>query len=51
MITPPYDDQKYLRVYRAISRSFLETDIKDRLLEAEDPGEIIYIFDTYLGLP
>ena len=47
MTAPPYDDKLYLRIYRAIAKAFLETDVKEQLLSTNSPGEIIRIFNRY----
>ena len=49
MTAPPYDDKLYLKVYKAIAEAFLHTDVKKRLLEASEPGEIIRTFNEYFG--
>lgn len=48
MIAPLHDDRQYLRFYRNIARTFLETDIKIELLSVEDPDEVIKILHHYL---
>jgi mannitol/fructose-specific phosphotransferase system IIA component (Ntr-type) len=47
MVAPLYDDRQYLRIYRSIAKAFLETDVKQRLLEVQYPGEVIRIFNEY----
>ena len=44
---PPYDDKLYLRLYKSIAKALLETDVKDVLLDVEEPGEVIRAFNTY----
>lgn len=47
MTAPPYDDKLYLKLYRSIAKAILETDVKEQLLNAKEPGEIIRIFNQY----
>ncbi|HNZ66622.1 MAG: PTS sugar transporter subunit IIA [Planctomycetes bacterium] len=47
MVAPPYDDKAYLRIYRGIALAFQHTDVKQRLLEVQEPTEVIRIFDRY----
>lgn len=45
MVAPPYNDRDYERCHKAVENAFENTDIKDRLLNAKKPGEVIRIFD------
>lgn len=47
MIAPKHDDRFYLKIYKIISKAFLETDIKQELLAADTPDKIIRILDKY----
>lgn len=47
MVAPQYDDKAYLRIYRSIALGFQNTDVKEQLLEVEEPSEVIRIFDRY----
>ena len=47
MIAPTYDDRLYLRIYRSIAKAFLETAVKQLLLDVQEPGEVIRIFNDY----
>lgn len=41
MVSPPYDDRTYLRVYQKIGRIFLQEGALQRILEASTGHEII----------
>ncbi len=45
MAAPPYDDKHYLKIYKLLSKAFLETDAKEQLLEAHSPSQVIRIFN------
>jgi mannitol/fructose-specific phosphotransferase system IIA component (Ntr-type) len=47
MVAPTYDDKLYLRLYRSIAKAILETDVKEKLLAAQRPSEVIYLFNEY----
>ena len=49
MVAPPYDDKYYLKVERAIAAAFAEgDDLRDQLLEADDPGEVIRLLSNWI---
>lgn len=44
MAAPPYDDNLYLKVFKALSQSLQYETFRDELLQAEEPYEIIRAF-------
>jgi PTS system fructose-specific IIC component len=44
MAAPPYDDNLYLKVFKALSQSLQYEAFRDELLQAEEPYEIIRAF-------
>ena len=47
MAAPPYDDNLYLRVFRALAELFHYDGFLDRVLEAEIPYDIIRVFQDF----
>ena len=43
MAAPPYDDRRYLKVYRDLATALLDASVIDGLQEVEDPSEVLYI--------
>ena len=43
IVSPPYEDKAYLKVYQRVGRMFAGTDLVQRLLAAGDEHEIIRI--------
>jgi mannitol/fructose-specific phosphotransferase system IIA component (Ntr-type) len=41
IISPPYDDITYLRIYKQLAEAFTYRDAATTLMEAQDEGEII----------
>lgn len=41
MVSPPYEDRSYLRMYQKIGRMFMEEGLLEHILAAGDPHEII----------
>ncbi|MBN1754791.1 PTS sugar transporter subunit IIA [bacterium] len=46
LVAPPYDDREYLKVLRKLTELLQFEHIRDCLLEAEDPGEVIRILKS-----
>jgi mannitol/fructose-specific phosphotransferase system IIA component (Ntr-type) len=49
MVAPPYDDRTYLKLYRSLAKSVLETSLIDELMSAEDPSEILLALKNIEG--
>jgi len=47
MAAPPYDDNLYLRVFKALAEVFRFDGIVDRVMQAEAPYDIIRIFQEF----
>lgn len=45
IVGPPYDDRVYLRVYRALGGLLKSEDLRKRLLEAQNEGEIYQVLN------
>lgn len=43
MAAPPYDDSLYLKVFKALAMLLRDESIREQLMTAEHPGEIIRI--------
>lgn len=47
MAAPPYDDNLYLKIFKELAERFETEGFIDKLLNAQDGHEIIYIFKEY----
>ena len=45
MVSPPYEDRSYLRMYQKIGRMFMEEGLLERILAASDPHGIIRVLE------
>lgn len=43
MAAPPHDDTLYLKVFKALAEILADETVREQLMEAEQPGEIIRI--------
>ena len=41
MISPPYEDRTYLKVYRELGKLLLDPECRRSLLDASDPDEVL----------
>jgi len=46
MISPPYEDRAYLRVYRQIGTCLMDPARFEEFMKAEDPSEVLRILET-----
>jgi mannitol/fructose-specific phosphotransferase system IIA component (Ntr-type) len=46
MVSPPYEDRVYLRVFRKVAEMFSGTDLVKRLLEASNEHELIRVLEA-----
>lgn len=46
MVSPPYDDHLYLKIYRQIGRMFARGTLKERILSAESADEVIALMGS-----
>lgn len=47
MVSPPYEDRAYLRVYRRLAPVLTDRERFQELLEAEDPSEVLRLLETF----
>lgn len=45
IVSPPYEDKRYLRIYKRLGEIFARENAGERLLAATHPGEIIRILN------
>jgi len=48
MVTPPYQDQTYLKLYRSVAKMFSSPSVPEDLMNARGEGEIRKILRRYL---
>ena len=48
MVTPPYQDQTYLKLYRSVAKMFSSPSVPEDLINARGEGEIRKILRRYL---
>jgi mannitol/fructose-specific phosphotransferase system IIA component (Ntr-type) len=41
MVSPPYDDTQYLRIYKRLAEAFTYREATRKLMEARDEGEVL----------
>ena len=46
MSAPPYDDKTYLKIYRSLAKALLAPRVIDRLMNATDPNEILFVLKS-----
>ncbi len=49
MVSPPYEDRAYLRMYQKIGRMFMEEGLLERILAAADAHDIIRVLEEVSG--
>jgi mannitol/fructose-specific phosphotransferase system IIA component (Ntr-type) len=50
IVAPPYDDQEYLKIYKALGKAMTEyPEMIEKILEAESQAEVVRAIKFYLG--
>lgn len=47
MVSPPYEDRIYLRVYRELARALIDEDRRQALIEAHGPNDVWRVLDAF----
>ncbi|MCZ6794447.1 MAG: PTS sugar transporter subunit IIA, partial [Planctomycetota bacterium] len=46
MSAPPHEDRTYLKVYRTLAKALLHPGVISRLMEVEDPSEVLFVLKS-----
>jgi mannitol/fructose-specific phosphotransferase system IIA component (Ntr-type) len=46
VVSPPYDDQSYLKLYKRLGHALKDTDLMDWLQWVEEPGEVVRLLGS-----